>query len=666
MKPSVTDQANSTNQSSTENVSDRILPFVDQLYEEGDPSLTEAGEDGSQTPLYDNLRGLEKRYTEQTLVATGGMKEIYRALDKRTSRHVAIARPIQTLGKDHYDAFLREAHITARLEHPGIIKLFGMDVDEEGRPFFTMEFKTGHSLRKLINDHKKGRTSEPWPLSQRLSIILRICESLSYAHSRRVLHLDIKPDNIQVGSFGEVQLCDWGMGIVMKGEENKETETLLDPDLYGSLQRKIKGTPAYMAPELFDARTPKTEQMDIYALGCLMEELIEAEPPESANHNLIKDSPLHAVVLKAKAKDPRDRYASVAQMQHDITRYLDGFTMSVEPSSIRRELILFYQRHRTVCNLTAAFLLLFIAALSIFLSSLNKSRNEARTARDRAITALADLEEKKRINETRLKSQAAVAQKDSTQLIYLEFSDQIDLKRLTNILHARLDAVIANEPDDQDPIWVEKFWLNFLTQRFDEAVAIHEAGKSSSPDLLPLAYKYAGRMDGKDFLATEDFIELLSDLFAIHEIPRAALADKMIRYDLSHARPTEDREEIIHLVVKQLNPNWKERTFSYTGINRSLRLSGDGLVRLKPSKNLPSLLDALKPRRLDIRGSSINSAEQLTSLKLTEIDIRFTPIKSLQPLGKIDSLSRLIVAPGQFSKAQLAELPSYVEVIVRK
>ena len=161
---------------------DRIQPYVHLLYENGDPLLIdEIDAEGSQIPLYDNLSSLKKRYTEQTLIAKGGMKEIYRTLDQRTSRHVAMAKPIPTLGPDYYDAFLREAHITAKLEHPGIIKLFGMDIDEEGRPFFTMEFKTGRSLRETITAYTKGKETAHWPIAQRLQIILRIC-AVSYTH----------------------------------------------------------------------------------------------------------------------------------------------------------------------------------------------------------------------------------------------------------------------------------------------------------------------------------------------------------------------------------------------------------------------------------------------------------------------------------------------------
>lgn len=643
----------------TQEVTNGILPFIDQLYDDGDPTVV-SGNECSHTPLYDTLRGLDQRYAEQTLIATGGMKEIYRALDLRTSRYVAIARPIQSLGKDHYDAFLREAHITAKLEHPGIIKLFGMDIDENGKPFFTMELKNGHSLREIINDYKKGRDLKPWRLSQRLSIILRICESLSYAHSNRVLHLDIKPENIQVGSFGEVQLCDWGMGIVIKGDKNGATETLLDPDLYGSLQRNIKGTPAYMAPELFDARNSKTEQMDIYALGHLIEELINTQPKES------NQAPLRAVVEKAMAQAPNDRYSSVSELQHDITRYLDGFIMSVEPSSLRRELSLFYRRQRKACNITLSFLLISIAAVTLFLDSLSRSRNEARQSRDHALSSLAALEKEQLRSETRLKNQVKYTQIGSSDLIHLELVNKLNLETLTNKLYEQIDGVLANKPPDNSGIWTQKFWLDFLTQRFDSAFQLHKTGKTIPKDLQPLAQKYASRIGGEEYLSTDDFTELISELFAVHPTNRMGLAEKMIYYDLKNPRTTEERATIVKHILTQLNPTWKKQTFTYSSANHSLKISGNGLARLAIDKPRQCILTILNPRKLDIRGSSITHLEKISTLNLAELDLRQTPVTSIIPLRDMKTLSRVIVSHGQFPEKQLDELPSFIEVIVRE
>lgn len=643
-----------------------IGPFVGLLYDEGDPA--NASLDSSvvrQTPLYDSLNNLDERYTDQTLIAKGGMKAIYRALDLRTSRYVAIARPLETLGKDHYDAFLREAHITARLEHPGIIKLFGMDVDEEGKPFFTMELKTGRSLRKIIEDYSSGKEQEEWPLSQRLRIILRISESLAYAHSQRLLHLDIKPDNIQIGSFGEVQLSDWGMGVVMQGEEDNQSETLLDPDLYGSLQRRVKGTPMYMAPELFDVKNAKTVQMDIYAFGCLIEELIHAESPNSKPvEHLTKDSPLNTVVEKSKAIKPSERYTSVLQIQEDISRYLEGFSMSVEKPSMLRELTLSYKRHRTVFNITLASLLILFTAGSLFLYALNTRRNEARESRDLALASLVALEKEKTLTETRLKEQVKNTQIGVKNLLHLEITNGLDMPTLIRKLHEQVDTVIANQPANDSLIWLEKFWLCFLTQQLDDALLFHKNGKKCPQDLVPLAEKFSPRLNRAEYLDTADFIELLSDLYTLDE--RTALAYKMVFYDLKNFRSKEDRLKILHQMLKLLNPNWKEQTFTYSQDDSSIVLSGDGLKRLSQSINHASVLKLIEPMKLDLRGAYMTSIESLINLNISEIDLRNTPIKSLTPIGQMKGLRRVIVSPGQFTKKELGEIAQFIEVIMEK
>lgn len=114
--------------------------------------------------------------------------------------------------------------MTANLTHPNIVPVYNVGIDSEGTPFFSMELIPGDSLRDIIHELKKGNASykTQYPLETLLGIFSKVCDALSYAHSREVLHLDIKPDNIRVGQFGEVFLCDWGLARVIH-EEKAET-----------------------------------------------------------------------------------------------------------------------------------------------------------------------------------------------------------------------------------------------------------------------------------------------------------------------------------------------------------------------------------------------------------------------------------------------------------
>ena len=161
----------------------------ENLYQEADSIGASA--DAELTPLYHALQKEVVRYSDEELIGKGGMKEVVRAYDAHTERQVALARHKETISPERYDAFLREAHITGRLDHPNIIKIFDMGIDDQKRPFFTMEFKRGLSLRKILSNLGKGQSEDKFPLERRLQIFLRICEAMAFAHSRHVLHLSL-------------------------------------------------------------------------------------------------------------------------------------------------------------------------------------------------------------------------------------------------------------------------------------------------------------------------------------------------------------------------------------------------------------------------------------------------------------------------------------------
>ncbi|MGJ8726468.1 MAG: protein kinase domain-containing protein [Roseibacillus sp.] len=659
--------------------------FADSLYEEGDPMSLSEEEVDLQTPLYDSLRAEDDRYVEKKLIATGGMKEVYLVYDRRTSRQVALAKPLQKLGRDFYDSFLREAHITARLEHPCIINLFGMGVDEKERPFFTMEFKRGRSLKALLADFREARGEEDWPLLRRLGILQKIFEGVSYAHSRRVLHLDLKPANIQVGAFGEVQICDWGLGVVVQTEEDKTSDVLLDPDLYGSMQQAVKGTTNYMAPELFDPRVLKTPQMDIYALGCIMEELlVPASAGSVGEEEQEADAGLEAIVSKAKANEPEMRYRTVEEMQLDLERYLGGFRTSVEKKTARREIALFYRRNRQVSNIILGSLLILFAATSLFIANLQSSRNEANRARDaaekamsqatiaqadeerakiRTLKALEELQEEKEVSEARLQREARLSWTASSQLVDLFFKRDFSFADFLDSNLKGLEAVTEENPPPGHYIWNQKFWMYFLTQQFEKAVGITEEGKYVFPDLVPLARKYALKKHQRESLSDDDFLELLQELNSPDLRSRSALAEKMLEYDARNERSNSTRAACVREVLAVANPDWDSKQFHYQPEARALKIGGPGLGRLVRSPTSRSLLRFLDLERLDLSGTRITNLSDLQGLRLREIDIRNTKIQSLEPLQEMRSLRRVIVTSEQVTTVLSESLSSAVELV---
>ncbi len=655
---------------------DRLPPNLDELaarsahfYHDGDPAQRDDPEsDLAEIPLFAALSRIRQPYENLTLLGRGGMKEVYRAYDAYTARDVALAKPKADLPKAHYDAFLREAHITARLQHPGIINLFNMGVGDDGRPFFTMELKRGCSLRQILSELGRGQQLERYPLRARLVIFLRVCEAIAYAHAQRVVHLDIKPENIQVGEFGEVQVRDWGMGEVLPGKEGESpTDALLDPDLYGAHGECVSGTPAYMSPEQRDPRSARTQAMDTYALGCLLGELVTLQPPDKiGSDGQDTRNVLAAIISKARAEALAERYASVEQLREDVARHVAGYSTSVEPRGVGREAMLFYRRNRAPCLVTFGLLAVLTLATAVFVAQLREKKMQAETSQRAAEDALQRYLATKQESDRRLSAQVAETVYETntmSRLIFRQLSPNEVHKRAVK----QVEAVIANQPLPESRIWNQRFQLYFQAQQFEQALALPLPPGSEDDDLMGLAQIYRTRVNPSGFLATPDLIELIRAL----STRRQAMIEHIITLDTQNRRPPGERAGIIEAVLQVINqPKWSggKLLYTHTKERREAGFSGQGLATLilaKGSKKTGAecVLKSLNLKKLDLRGTAITSLSELLGLELIELDLRATAITELRPLQGMRSLHRLIVAKGQFSAEQLVKVPDFIQVL---
>ncbi len=224
------------------------------------------------------------RYTILGEVGCGGMGRVLRAHDPELDRTLAIK---VLLGK-HQDQpefirrFLEEARINGRLQHPGVVPVHELGRLADDRPFFTMKLVEGQTLAALL----KGRQDAAADHDPLLAIFGQICQTIAYAHSRGVIHRDLKPANVMVGAFGEVQVMDWGLAKVLKGDAREEPPgtagepVTLAPAAGLSEAGAVLGTPAYMAPE--QARGDVyalDERCDVFGLGAILCVLLTDEPP---------------------------------------------------------------------------------------------------------------------------------------------------------------------------------------------------------------------------------------------------------------------------------------------------------------------------------------------------------------------------------------------------
>ena len=275
--------------------------------------------------------------------ARGGLGVVSIALDDELDREVAF-KEIKDEHADHSTRraqFVLEAEITGKLEHPGIIPIYGLGHDPAGRPFYAMRFIRGDSLADAINrfHDPNGPYVDPakrsLQLRELLGRFLDVCDAVAYAHSRGVLHRDLKPGNVMLGPFGETLVVDWGLALplerVPEGHESPRgavKPTKADSASLPREQGAAIGTPAYMPPEQAEGAIDRLgPRSDVYGLGAILYDLLTGKKPvegttsrrssiasaTAKSSRRARSAPrfreaLEAVCLKALALRPEDRY----------------------------------------------------------------------------------------------------------------------------------------------------------------------------------------------------------------------------------------------------------------------------------------------------------------------------------------------------------------------
>ena len=333
----------------------------------------------------------------------GGMKMVLQVRDQDTTRDVAMAVLPDAAARPESDIyrFLQEARITASLEHPNIVPVHDIGVDASGAPYYTMKLLRGRTLASLISKLASGDpefTAEYNP-DRMLRIFLKICYGMAFAHSKGVIHLDLKPENIQLGDFGEVLILDWGLAKVMDKDavdENHDGKSEPEEPVAGFNTQDgiMKGTPGYMAPEQAAGQNSKKDQRtDIYALGAILYSMMTyCDPLEEKN---VKDrinatlngrivppreraqdrdipAAVEAVILKAMSLHPDDRYQSVKEIRNEVNAFISGYATVAENASFLKKLLLFLKRHM-IFVLFGLLLLFLIAAGTVYMLDSHKN-----------------------------------------------------------------------------------------------------------------------------------------------------------------------------------------------------------------------------------------------------------------------------------------------------
>ncbi len=290
------------------------------------------------------------RIEVESKVAAGGMGTIAIGIDRALDRRLAIKTLHRHLRTDDSSVrmFLREARLTGLLDHPHVVPVYDIGERDEDL-YFAMKLVEGQTLAAIIRALPRGPL-DTTTLYTLLDVMSKVCDALAFAHSRGVIHCDIKPANVMVGEFGQVYVMDWGIARLMASDPSPASD--IDPKrqaaaaTVSATDHSVIGTPCYMSPEQARGDRAKLDaRSDVFLLGALLYEVLTRRPPYASSDRAETlalaaagafPSPrkvageaavppeLDRIVMRAMAKNADERYASVADLREDIVRFMRG------------------------------------------------------------------------------------------------------------------------------------------------------------------------------------------------------------------------------------------------------------------------------------------------------------------------------------------------------
>lgn len=330
-------------------------------------------------------------YTLGNELGSGGQGIVRTGHDSALRRDVAVKtlRKELNASAEARREFINEARLTAVLDHPAVIPIYNLCSDADGNLHLAMKKLRGISLKEYLNstcerydNAKISNFDEDAAMVRRISLFIKVCEAMSYVHSRKIIHCDLKPENIMLGQYGEVYIVDWGIARSFGGNSGHSA--------------KIMGTPRYTSPENLQG-IPCDNRSDIYSLGVILFEIVTLNPAFTASsaseiigkvkqgmldpvrhrYGLPISRDLAAVIAKATALDPEKRYQSADALTADLQAFRRGAEVSANPDNFLAKIIRWANRNRRKAAAAAAGLLTLLIAGGIVLMFAAGMRNAA-------------------------------------------------------------------------------------------------------------------------------------------------------------------------------------------------------------------------------------------------------------------------------------------------
>ncbi len=322
---------------------------LDIPQEDPQPRIYSKDTDGKLSRYFSNGY---KRYTDFVPLSKGGAAILRTCKDHNLGRTVVMKTLHPHLAEHDYQRarFLREARVTAQLQHPNTVPVYELGPDSEGNLYFTMKKLAGETLRDILERQVAGdqQTADVYNLDRLLGMLIQVCNALAYAHAHGVVHRDVKPENIQIGAFGEVVLLDWGVAKVWAMPDSEAVAIMEHEELTAVGQRP--GTPLYMSPEQVRSGGEIDARTDVYSIGCVLYEILTLKeplrgkrinetfdmivnkppiPPRQRTPDRFIPDALEEVCLRALEKAPENRF----QTMQDLITALRNFRSQAIQSS---------------------------------------------------------------------------------------------------------------------------------------------------------------------------------------------------------------------------------------------------------------------------------------------------------------------------------------------
>ncbi|EDM28579.1 serine/threonine-protein kinase [Lentisphaera araneosa HTCC2155] len=597
--------------------------------------------------LVRKIQNLGARYELGESLGEGGQKHILACKDSFTQRKVAMAMLKESQKLSNNEAFINEARISAHLEHPNIVPLYDLGLDEDNKPYFTMKLLSGENLQKIIEGQSLS-------VNESLEIFLKVCDAMAYAHSQGIVHLDLKPENIQVDSFGQVLVCDWGLAQNLK-------------ELQASDKKSIRGSLAYMAPEQIKGEGIGIES-DIYALGGILYALFIGESSYSSSDcqermkapelkpiddmlAKLNQIPLgiKAVVLKAMESDIQDRYKVVSDVSKEIRAYIAGFATSAENPSAFTLIQKAVARHKTLSFVMLSSLILISVLGVLSFIKINNERNIAQEAQE-----IAEISERKTrvlFGELKLEQEIRQAISESSAKAFLQLAkDDYQRGKYEASLNAvkeslKLDAKIKEA-------WDLRGKLEFGYLRFSAAKKSLQKGSLSPKQewLMELADKGLTK-EGETKPSAKQIYDVRREIvrgeFRFSGLHALMFYNMVKNYNIEERLMFAEqsyRDNHKFFAGRQDDANFKlQKLGEYYSIDASgnkgtrmtivlfelpitsLNLSGSGVKQLEG-------LRGMSLRSLDISNTAVSSISSLKETKIEYLNLCDTNVFDLSPL----------------------------------